>query len=109
MIGRIEETRMLQSLLHEEEPQFVAVFGRNENSIVDDIYQSFTSRERLIFYAQEQEVSERYCNCFFIERFHLADKSCKTFPVIRFVRTKDTGEVFLTVEGDPDELPAVVV
>ena len=28
MIGRIEETRMLKSLLHEEEPQFVAVFGR---------------------------------------------------------------------------------
>ena len=28
MIGRIEETRLLQSLLHEEEPQFVAVFGR---------------------------------------------------------------------------------
>ena len=28
MIGRIEETKMLQSLLHEEDPQFIAVFGR---------------------------------------------------------------------------------
>ena len=28
MIGRIGETSMLQSLLNEEEPQFVAVFGR---------------------------------------------------------------------------------
>ena len=28
MIGRIEERRILQSLLEEEEPQFVAVYGR---------------------------------------------------------------------------------
>ena len=28
MIGRVEERKMLQSLLNEEEPQFVAVFGR---------------------------------------------------------------------------------
>ena len=28
MIGRIEETKMLQSLLYEEDPQFIAVFGR---------------------------------------------------------------------------------
>lgn len=28
MIGRIEEKRQLQSLLHESEPQFVAVYGR---------------------------------------------------------------------------------
>lgn len=28
MIGRTEEIKMLQSLLHEEEPQFIAVFGR---------------------------------------------------------------------------------
>jgi len=28
MIGRIEEKEYLQSLLNEEEPQFVAVYGR---------------------------------------------------------------------------------
>ena len=53
--------------------------------------------------------SERYCNCLFIESFQLADKSCKAFPAIGFVRTEDTGEVFLTIKGDPGELPAVVV
>jgi hypothetical protein len=30
---------------------------RTENFIADDKYQSFTSSERLIFYAQEQEVN----------------------------------------------------
>lgn len=28
MIGRTEKTKMRLSLLHEEEPQFIAVFGR---------------------------------------------------------------------------------
>lgn len=42
MIGRIEEQKMLLSLLEEDEPQFVAVFGRRrigKTYLVREVFQ----------------------------------------------------------------------
>lgn len=56
-----------------------------------------------------EKCSERHSHSLFIKCLQLTDKSIKALPVICFVRTEDTGEVFLTVERYPGKLPAVVV
>ena len=56
MIGRIEEKKMLLSLLDEEEPQFVAVFGRRRIGKTYLIRESFNHR----FTFQHTGVSNNY-------------------------------------------------
>ena len=53
--------------------------------------------------------SERYRNRLLIELLQLADKCGKALPLIVLVGAEDAGEALPAVEGDPGELPAVVV
>ena len=47
MIGRMQEKELLQSLLDEEEPQFVAVFGRRRigKTYADELQATITADE----------------------------------------------------------------
>ena len=48
-------------------------------------------------------------NGVFVQLLQYVEERFQTRPVVFPVRAQDTGEAFLTVEGDPGELPAVVI
>ena len=54
-------------------------------------------------------LSKRKCDSVFIQRFESIQESCDARPVIFFVCAQTAGEAFFTVEGDPCELPAVII
>ena len=55
MIGRKEEKKFLQSLIYEEEPQFVAVFGRRRIGKTYLVRESFNHR----FFFQHTGISNQ--------------------------------------------------
>ena len=48
-------------------------------------------------------------NGVFVQLLQCVEGCFETGPAVFSVRAQDTGEAFLTVEGDPGELPAVVI